>query len=63
MSLLETTTSASGSEALTLLACATSDGDLLAWELSLSSPAADAVMEVLTSCPPVVTVEGGGAQR
>lgn len=69
MSLLETT-EASASEASGLLACATSDGDLLAWELLVKVPpgrgataAVDVAAEISTSDPPAVSVEGGGVQR
>lgn len=66
MSLLETT--ASANEVSGLLACATSDGDLLAWELlvrmpaGVDAPSAETVM-ISTSDSPVLSVEGGGAQR
>lgn len=71
MSLLETTTassSANNNEVSGLLACATSDGDLLAWELVVRLPAgADApsaeTVTISTSDSPVLSVEGGGAQR
>lgn len=67
MSLLETTT-ASANEVSGLLACATTDGDLLAWELVVRTPAgvdapsAETVM-ISTSDSAVLSVEGGGAQR
>lgn len=65
MSLLETT--ANSAEPSALLACATSDGDLLAWRLLVKTrpgvmPSAE-TLEVSTSNPPFVAVEGGGAQR
>ncbi len=67
MSLLETTeASASGTSGL--LACATSEGALLAWELlvkvpSGGAPSTEMAAEISISDPPVVSVGGGGAQR
>eukprot|EP00752_Nemacystus_decipiens_P016776 g15013.t1 len=64
MSLLETT--ASANEVSGLLACATSDGDLMAWELLARLPgggdALSAETVISTSDSPVLSIERGGAQ-